>query len=253
MQAAGCQPTHTSFITLLQAAEAHGQAGVAVALLEQMQAMSLRLTPQCYAAAIGACAAAGQLANARKLLGDMLASSKAGMAAPAHIIMQLQDKCCDWQGAHRTYQKLLASGVRPDSQSTATAIEALWGAGNVASSLLALQVFEAACKAGVFRLAVAVRAPEPAVEFTLPVSGACMALISLWRLLAELRGRVTRDGPQILRSSVVVLLGDGQTAVPHLQATMMQVRASRSCMRAALRCACCLQRRSCVLCSALTD
>lgn len=224
MQQQGCQPTHTTFITMLQSAETHGQAQVAVSLLEQMQAMALRLTPQCYAAAIGACSTAGQLVTARKLLGDMLSSSKAGMAAPAHIIMQLQDKCCDWQGAYRTYQKLLASGVRPDSQTTATAIEALWGAGNVSSSLLALQVFEGACKQGVFRLAVGVRAADAAVEFSLPVAGACMASIGLWRLLAELRGRVQRDGSKILRSSVVMLLGDGQAVIPNLQAAMVQVR-----------------------------
>ncbi|WIA08874.1 hypothetical protein OEZ85_008295 [Tetradesmus obliquus] len=222
MQQQGCQPTHTTFITLLQSAESHSQAAAAVSLLEQMQVLSLRLTPQCYAAAIGACASAGQLATARKLLGDMLASSKAGMAAPAHIIMQLQDKCCDWQGAYRTYQKLLASGVRPDSQTTATAIEALWGAGNVSSCLLALQVFEGACKQGVFRLSVSVRPADAAVEFSLPVAGACMACIGLWRLLAELRGRVQRDGPKILRNSVVVLLGDGQAAVANLATAMAQ-------------------------------
>eukprot|EP00878_Enallax_costatus_P012597 GHUV01013156.1.p1 GENE.GHUV01013156.1~~GHUV01013156.1.p1 ORF type:complete len:710 (+),score=269.29 GHUV01013156.1:1298-3427(+) len=222
MQQQGCQPTHTTFITLLQSAEQHGQAQIAVSLLEQMQTMSLRLTPQCYAAAIGACAAAGQLVTARKLLADMLASSKAGMAAPAHIIMQLQDKCCDWQGAYRTYLKLLASGVRPDSQTTATAIEALWGAGNVSSCLLALQVFEGACQQGVFRLSVSVQAADTAVEFSLPVAGACMALIGLWRLLAELKGRVARDGAKILRNSVVVLLGDGQTTVPQLHPAMVQ-------------------------------
>lgn len=226
MQQQGCQPTHTTFITLLQSAEQHGQAHVAVSLLEQMQSMSLRLTPQCYAAAIGACAAAGQLATARKLLGDMLASSKAGMAAPAHIIMQLQDKCCDWQGAYRTYQKLLASGVRPDSQTTATAIEALWGAGNVSSCLLALQVFEGACQQGIFRLSVSVQPADVAVEFSLPVVGTCMALIGLWRLLAELKGRVARDGAKILRNSVLVLLGDGQAPVPHLRAAMNQVGSS---------------------------
>eukprot|EP00879_Flechtneria_rotunda_P003046 GHRR01003266.1.p1 GENE.GHRR01003266.1~~GHRR01003266.1.p1 ORF type:complete len:686 (+),score=259.67 GHRR01003266.1:1502-3559(+) len=222
MQQQGCQPTHTTFITLLQTAETRGQAEVAVSLVEQMQSMSLRLTPQCYAAAIGACAAAGQLASARKLLSEMLASSKAGMAAPAHIIMGLQDKCCDWQGAFRTYQKLLASGVRPDNQTTATAIEALWSAGNIGSCLLALQVFEHACKQGVFRLAVSVHTAEPAVEFTLPITGTCMAIISLWRLLAELRGRVLRDGPRILRNSVAVLLGDGQSVVANLQAAMKQ-------------------------------
>jgi len=229
MQQAGCQPTHTTFITLLQSAEAHGQAGIAVALLDQMQATSLRLTPQCYAAAIGACVAAGDLPTARKLLGSMLASSKAGMAAPAHIIMQLQDKCCDWQGAYRTYQKVLASGVRPDSQTTATAIEALWSAGNIPSCLLALQAFESACQQGVFRLAVSVQAAQSAVEFSLPVSGTCMALISLWRLLAELRGRVSRDGPGILRSSVVVLLGDGQAMPLHLQDAIAQVQKRNPC------------------------
>lgn len=223
MQQQGCQPTHTTFITLLQSAELHGQAQMAVMLLEHMQNMSLRLTPQCYAAAIGACAGAGQLIIARKLLGDMLASSKAGMAAPAHIIMQLQDKCCDWQGAYRTYQKLLASGVRPDSQTTATAIEALWGAGNVGSCLLALQVFEGACQQGVFRLSVSVQPGEAGVQFSLPVVGTCMALIGLWRLLAELRGRVARDGAKILRENVVVLLGDGQVAVPNLYSAMLQV------------------------------
>ncbi|KAF8072806.1 jmj4 [Scenedesmus sp. PABB004] len=242
MPRAGCMPTHTTFITLLQSAEAHGQAAVAVSLLEQMSALSLRLTPQCYAAAIGACAAAGQLATARRLLGDMLASSKAGMAAPAHIIMQLQDRCADWVGAHRTYQKLLASGVRPDAQTTATAIEALWGAGSVASCLLALAAFEGACKAGVFRLAVAVRPGDATVEFSLPVAGTCMALIGLWRLLAELRGRLLRDGPKILRASVVVLLGDGQAAVPSLQAAMTQARARAR--RAAARRACCTQARA---------
>lgn len=224
MRQKGCHPTHTTFIMLLQSAEAHGQAAVAVALLEQMQLMQLCLTPQCYAAAIGACAAAGQLTTARKLLADMTCSSKAGMAAPAHIIMQLQDKCCDWAAAFGTYQKLIASGVRPDRQTTATAIDALWGAGHVGSCLLAFKVFHAACTQGLFKADASVHSNEPVIEFLVPGAGACMAVVGLWTLLVEMRVKVLREGPTFLCNHVLLLLGDGQAQMPQLQSALSQVR-----------------------------
>lgn len=228
MTARGCTPTHTTFITLLQTAETHGQAGVALGLLEKMQALGLRLTPQCYAAAIGACAAAGQMLAARRLLADMLSGSKAGLAAPARIIIGLQDKCADWAGAVATYQHLIASGVRPDCATTASVIEALWGAGSVSGCLLALQAFQGACTQGVFRLAVVVRPDGATVEFSLPVGGACMGIIALWRLLVELRGRVLRDGAQILCSNIVMLMGSPPTDLAGLKEAMRGVRACTS-------------------------
>lgn len=223
MRQKGCHPTHTTFIMLLQSAEVHGQAAVAVALLEQMQLMQLCLTPQCYAAAIGACAAAGQLTTARKLLADMTSSSKAGMAAPAHIIMQLQDKCCDWTAAYGTYQKLIASGVRPDRQTTATAIDALWGAGHVGSCLLAFKVFHAACTQGLFKADASVHSNEPVIEFLVPGAGACMAIVGLWTLLVEMRVKVLREGPTFLCNHVLLLLGDGQAQMPQLQSALSQL------------------------------
>jgi hypothetical protein len=230
MRTQGCQPTHTTFIMLLQSAEVHGQAAVAVTLLEEMQSMQLCLTPQCYSAAIGACAGAGQLSTARKLLADMTASNKAGMAAPAHIIIQNQDKCCDWGGAFATYQKLIASNVRPDKQTTATAIEALWGAGHVGSCLLALKVFHASCKQGLFKADASVHPSEPIIEFVVPGSGTCMAIVGLWTLLVEMRAKAMREGPGFLCRHVVLLLGDGQAQMPQLKEAMAQVCGTRLLM-----------------------
>lgn len=223
MHQQGCQPTHSTFIMLLQSAESHGQAHVAVTLLKQMQAMQLCLTPQCYAAAIGACAAAGQLTTARKLLSDMMSSSKAGMAAPAHIIIQLQDKCCDWAAAFGTYQKLIASNVRPDKQTTATAIEALWSAGHVGSCLLALKVFHASCKQGLFKADASLHPSEPIIEFVVPGAGTSMAIVGLWTLLVEMRVKVVREGAGFLCRHVVLLLGDVQAQMPQLKQAMAQV------------------------------
>jgi hypothetical protein len=250
MRQQGCQPTHTTFIMLLQSAEAHGQAQVAAALLAEMQAMQLCLTPQCYSAAIGACAAAGDLATARKLLLDMNSGNKAGMAAPAHIIIQNQDKCCDWAGAFGTYQKLIASNVRPDKQTTAIAIEALWGAGHVGSCLLALKVFHASCKQGLFKADASVHPSEPLIEFVVPGAGTAMAIVGLWTLLVEMRAKVMREGDGFLCAQVVLLLGDGQAQMPLLKDAMAQVclkggGRGQQLRRACTHCCQCVLRRGC--------
>jgi len=45
------------------------------------------------------------------------------------------------------------------------------------------------------------------VVFILPAVGPGMAIIALWRLLQELANRLTRDGPNLLRQRVLLLVG----------------------------------------------
>jgi hypothetical protein len=57
MAARGCERTHATFMALLHASEAAGRWRVAVEVLDAMGSAGVRVTPQAYAAAVGACAA----------------------------------------------------------------------------------------------------------------------------------------------------------------------------------------------------
>lgn len=57
MTAAGAERTPATYMLLLQAAEVAGRWRTALDSLDGMAASGLRLTPQAYAAAVGACAA----------------------------------------------------------------------------------------------------------------------------------------------------------------------------------------------------
>ena len=95
--------------------------------------------------------AGGHLHAAKELLAELSNSSKTSMAAPAFLLISLHSKCCDWKAAYSIYQKLLASGVRPDGQTMSSLIDALWQAGTAAATLLAVSLFEEACKMGLLR------------------------------------------------------------------------------------------------------
>jgi len=73
------------------------------------------------------------------------------MAAPAHILVSMHGRCCDWESAYAVYDSFAATGVRLDAQTLGALIRALWGAGSVAGCVLALRVFEQACQLGVFK------------------------------------------------------------------------------------------------------
>jgi hypothetical protein len=51
-----------------------------------------------------------------------------------------------------------------------------------------------------------------------------MAIVSTWRLLQELRGRVMQDGPQILRERVLIVVGAVTQEVKGLEEVLQQVR-----------------------------
>jgi hypothetical protein len=98
--------------------------------------------------------AAGQLTAARELTARLqgpAGQARSYLAAPAHMLVVLHDRCCDWGAAHAVLEGLSATGVRPDGHILGALTCALWGCGAAAGCLLALRVFEEACKLGVFK------------------------------------------------------------------------------------------------------
>lgn len=73
------------------------------------------------------------------------------MAAPAHMLVAMHERCCDWASAHAVFDGLGAAGVRPDGQTHGAVMRAMWAAGSAAGCLLAARVFEQACQQGVFK------------------------------------------------------------------------------------------------------
>jgi pentatricopeptide repeat protein len=146
-----CERTPTTYTTLLRGAEAAGDWRFALDALDAMAESGLRPTPQAYTCAISACAAAGQLAAARDLTARLQAGGGGGGVAPAHLLILMHDRCCDWRAVRAVFDDLSASGVRPDGASFGALAAALWGCGSASSCLLALRVFEEACELGVFK------------------------------------------------------------------------------------------------------
>ena len=254
MAARGCDRTHATFMAVLHAAERRGAWRVAADVLDAMGAAGARVTPQAYAAAVSACAAAGELEAARALTaklgggGGAASSSSAAagggsgstggsagrstpqqrdsLAAPAHMLVGLHDKGCDWAAAARVVADLEAAGVRPDAQTLGALASALWASGGAAGCLAALKVFEGACAAGKFRLELSVDEARRRVRIALPAAGPGMAAAGLWRLLQQLAARVGEDGAGILRESVLLTIGqDGDRADARVHEVARLVRA----------------------------
>jgi hypothetical protein len=198
MTARGCDRTHATFMALLHAAEGAGRSRIAVEVLEGMAAAGVRVTPQAYVAAVGACAAAGELQAARELVAKLQGppgAARSSLSAPAHMLVGLHDRACDWPAAQAVLRGLEATGVRPEGQILGALIAGLWGCGSVAGCLLALLSFEDACRLGAFSLTVRVDEASQQVVFALPVVGPGMAVIALWRLFQELTSRLARWAP----------------------------------------------------------
>ena len=70
---------------------------------------------------------------------------------------------------------------------------------------------------------MSVDAASSVAEFFLPVSSPGMAIVSTWRLLQELRGRVMQDGPHILRERVLIVVGTATQEVKGLEEILTQV------------------------------
>lgn len=109
--------------------------------------------------------AAGELSAARELTAKLQGGAgapRAALAAPAHLLIFLYDRCCDWASALGVITGLEATGVPADAQTLGSLIAALWGCGSVAGCMLALRVFEDACRLGLFKCAALSPSHAPA-------------------------------------------------------------------------------------------
>lgn len=125
-------------------------------VLDAMAASGARVTPQAYMSAVSACVAAGELGAARGLVAKLQGAAGAGaarttLAAPAHMLIMLHDRACDWASALGVLSGLEATGVRADAQVMGALITALWTSGTAAGAVLAQRAFEDACRLGLFR------------------------------------------------------------------------------------------------------
>jgi hypothetical protein len=78
-------------------------------------------------------------------------NNQQGNAPPPFLLMSLYGKCLEWQTAYSIYQQHVVSGIRPDAQMVSSAIDVFWQAGSAPACVLALSLFEEACKLGVVR------------------------------------------------------------------------------------------------------
>jgi hypothetical protein len=75
------------------------------------------------------------------------------MAAPAHMLVAMHERCCDWGAAQAVVEEFGAAGIQPDGLTLGALIQGLWTCGSAAGCLLALRAFERACRSGVFKCA----------------------------------------------------------------------------------------------------
>lgn len=74
----------------------------------------------------------------------------------------------------------------------------------------ALQVFQTACRQGHFRLTVHSSSESGTVDFGMHAFTVGAAVISLMRWLSELRERLPKDGPAMLRQQVCMTVNKGK-------------------------------------------
>jgi pentatricopeptide repeat protein len=101
--------------------------------------------------------AAGQLALARDLTEQLQGPRGCGrsaMAAPAHMLVAMHERSCDWGAAYAVVDDFAAAGIQPDGLTLGALMQGLWTCGSAAGCLLALRAFEEACRVGVFKCAV---------------------------------------------------------------------------------------------------
>lgn len=218
MTARGCERTPATYMLLLQAAERLGRWITALDVISSMEEAGVHVTPQACASAVAACASAGQLSAARALvarLGGPSSGARSCGPAPAHMLISMHARCCDWGAAQDAFDGLAATGVPADAATYGALALAHWECGTATGCLLGLKAFDQACRAGAFRLVVSVDDVAGRVTLSLPAVGPGMAVAALWRMLEDLNIRVARSGAHILRQSVVLIVGvEGQQQDP---------------------------------------
>ncbi len=78
-----------------------------------------------------------------------------------------------------------------------------------------LQVFQTACRQGHFRLTVHTSGESGSVDFGMHAFTVGAAVISLMRWLSELRERLPKDGPAMLRQQVCMTVNKGKPSREH--------------------------------------
>jgi hypothetical protein len=66
-------------------------------------------------------------------------------------------------------------------------------------------------------------------EFYLPVSSPGMSIVSIWRLLQELRGQVQVNGTHVLKENVLIVVSGATQEVKALEEVIKQVSSAAQC------------------------
>ena len=83
------------------------------------------------------------------------------------------------------------------------------------STFVSVQVFQTACRQGHFRLTVHNSNESGSVDFGMHAFTVGAAIISLMRWLSELRERLPKDGPAMLRQQVCMTVNKGKPSREH--------------------------------------
>lgn len=102
-----------------------------------------------------------------------------------------------WREALRAFEGMRAANCRPDSAAYNTAVGVLWSTGLASVQARAMQLFQAACRQGHFRMAAHMNGDAACLEHGLHVFTVGAAVAALVRWLLELRDRASKETPMV--------------------------------------------------------
>ncbi|KAL3162889.1 hypothetical protein ABBQ32_009337 [Trebouxia sp. C0010 RCD-2024] len=211
----GCERNVITYSSLISACEKAGRWELALDLFSEMHREGCKPNVVTYNSLIAACAQGAQWEKAVELFEQMQAKGcKPDSVTYGGLILAFE-KGDQWRRALAAFDQMKNNNCRPDSVVYNTVVGALWNTGVVWAQAKAVQVFQTACRQGHFRLTVHTSSESGTVDFGMHAFTVGAAVISLMRWLSELRERLPKDGPAMLRQQVCMTVNKGKPSREH--------------------------------------
>lgn len=211
----GCERNVITYSSLISACEKAGRWELALDLFSEMHREGCKPNVVTYNSLIAACAQGAQWEKAVELFEQMQAKGcKPDSVTYGGLILAFE-KGDQWRRALAAFDQMKNNNCRPDSVVYNTVVGALWNTGVVWAQAKAVQVFQTACRQGHFRLTVHSSSESGTVDFGMHAFTVGAAVISLMRWLSELRERLPKDGPAMLRQQVCMTVNKGKPSREH--------------------------------------
>lgn len=199
----GCERNVITYSSLISACERVGQWELGVELFNRMHQENCKPNVVTYNSLIAACANGGQWQKAHDFFQQMVTEGCKPDGITFGALITAFERGGQWRYALKAFEQMQTQGCHPDAVVFNNLLEVLWESGVMVAQMRAAALWSAANKCGQFRIYTQNEPDSSTAVYNCGALTTGAAIVTVLRWLVELRHKLTKDGPNLIKEKVL--------------------------------------------------